>query len=329
MARMITDDEVTHWREHGYVIVEGFLDDHELRGGRDDMYRIFPTAEQYAAEPSAYPTIEGRKAQGNEEFPYADGPTLNRNTTVPELLSFVERALGTDDILLTQSLVWSKYGRGGEAHDQALHFDYVDNSLVVPADDVSLDQIPMILYYEDVTVDLGPTYVLSRRYYETMPLVDNRSENPLMWSFRAKPEHPALYDDEVAVTVPAGSLMAFAMDTLHRGSAFHSPSGGRFTQHLVFRNAACNWMGWRSWPRFAWMPAFIRYVEEATVRERTVIGFPPPGHRYWTARTIREVNARYPRMDMAPYVDAADPLVDGVEQPPPAYAGFAASTDSE
>ena len=294
---------MAHWREHGYVIVEGFLDESELAGGREDMYRIFPTSEQYAADPTAHPSIED-PAHGNEEFPYAKGPTLNRNTTLPELLSFVERALGTDDILLTQSLIWSKYGHGGDGHDQALHFDYVDNSLVVPSDDVSLDQIPMILYYEDVTADLGPTHVLSRRHYASMPLVDNRSDNPLMWSFRSRQDHTALYDNEVAVTVPAGSLMAFAMDTLHRGSAFHSSSGGRFSQHLVFRNAECNWMGWRSWPRYSWMPAFIRYVEEATVRERTVIGFPPPGHRYWTPRTIREVNARYPKMDMTPYLNS-------------------------
>ena len=305
MARTISDDEVAHWHEHGYVIVEDFLDEDELAGGREDMYRIFPTAEQYAADPSRYPAIERRKGQGNDEFPYAEGPTLNRNTTLPELLSFVERTLGTDDILLTQSLIWSKYGRDGDALEQALHFDYVDNSLVVPADDRSLDQIPMILYYEDVTADLGPTYVLSRRHYAEMPLVDNRDQDPLQWSFRTKEAHGDLYDDEVAVTVPAGSLMAFAMDTLHRGSAMYSPAGGRFSQHLVFRNANCNWMGWRSFPRYSWVPAFIRYVEEATVRERTVIGFPPPGHRYWTARTIREVNARYPRMDMKPYADAA------------------------
>ena len=124
-------------REHGYVIVEGFLDEDELKGGREDLYRIFPTAEQYAADPSAYPAIE-RPAHGNQEFPYAEGPALNRNTTVPELLSFVERALGTDDILLTQSLIWSKYGEGGDGHDQALHFDYVDNSLVVPSDDTEV-----------------------------------------------------------------------------------------------------------------------------------------------------------------------------------------------
>jgi hypothetical protein len=36
-----------------------------------------------------------------------------------------------------------------------------------------------------------------------------------------------------------------------------------------------------------------------------VLGFPPPGHPYWTAQTLAGVAARYPMLDLSPWRDAA------------------------
>jgi hypothetical protein len=44
-----------------------------------------------------------------------------------------------------------------------------------------------------------------------------------------------------------------------------------------------------------------RWVGSLSVRQRHTLGFPLPGHSYWTAETIAGVAARYPGMDMAPY----------------------------
>ena len=42
-------------------------------------------------------------------------------------------------------------------------------------------------------------------------------------------------------------------------------------------------------------------MERATPAERELLGFPPPGHPYWTEETIAGVGARFPQMDMTPY----------------------------
>ena len=46
-----------------------------------------------------------------------------------------------------------------------------------------------------------------------------------------------------------------------------------------------------------------KLIAKATVEQRTVLGFPAPGHDYWTAYTIAAVEARYAPfgMDMSPY----------------------------
>ena len=52
---------------------------------------------------------------------------------------------------------------------------------------------------------------------------------------------------------------------------------------------------------------------DPTARQLTVLGFPAPGHPYWTEDTLRGVAARYPLLDMTPWRQA--------------FAGAGADTD--
>jgi len=49
-----------------------------------------------------------------------------------------------------------------------------------------------------------------------------------------------------------------------------------------------------------------RLVAGASVAQRCVLGFPPPGHAYWTPATLAAVAARYGPlgMDLSPYAEA-------------------------
>ena len=49
-----------------------------------------------------------------------------------------------------------------------------------------------------------------------------------------------------------------------------------------------------------------KLVAQATVEQRGVLGFPPPGHEYWTPQTLAAVEARYQAfgIDMKPYRSA-------------------------
>ncbi|HEY6599321.1 MAG TPA: hypothetical protein VIZ30_08410, partial [Pseudomonadales bacterium] len=61
------------------------------------------------------------------------------------------------------------------------------------------------------------------------------------------------------------------------------------------------WTGKMAWPNHALSRHWVEAMERMTPRERALFGFPKPGDAYWDAQTLRDVGARYPRMDMTAY----------------------------
>src|SRR5581483_9204183 len=92
----ISDEHIAHWHEHGWVIVPDFLTPGELKEARENLERYFPSWEEYAAAAERYEAMPFWR-----EFPYV-GDALNNITTHPELIAFVEQALGTPDVFITQ-----------------------------------------------------------------------------------------------------------------------------------------------------------------------------------------------------------------------------------
>src|SRR5206468_2198021 len=153
----ITDQHLAHWRRHGYVVVPNLLSEAELAAIQANVRRYFPTDEEYRAAPERYPDVGGWR-----ELPFV-GDALNDLATHPELVSFGERVIGTKEILLTQAILWGKYAGVGD-HEQQLHVDFRNNSLVYPRDDGRFAQTGTILYLSDVTAELAPTCVVSKEH---------------------------------------------------------------------------------------------------------------------------------------------------------------------
>jgi hypothetical protein len=282
----ITDEHVDQWREHGYVLVENFLTPDELAAARANLALYLPTSDEYAATPQRYKGLNTFL-----EFPFA-GDAMNDIATHPELDSFVQRVLGADDLFLTQSILWAKYA-GAENFEQNLHSDWHGNSLLYPRDDGMFQQIPMIVYYSDVTEDDGPTRVVPRG------LTEGEFLHP---GERTRAERPDLYEQELKATAPAGSVLIWSMRTFHRGSEILAKQTARFSHFLVWRAAANNWMGYQAWPRDSHtFPDLERFIGRATPRQRELLGIPAPGHPYWNEETIAGNAARYPGFDATPY----------------------------
>jgi hypothetical protein len=293
----IGDEHVQHWHRHGYDVVERFLSPRELLGLRRELGTILPTWAQYFADKySPFSQFYGR-APGHGYMVEAPalGTALNLIAAHPDLIDFVERALGTRDVLLHQTQVWAKYG-GDEDFAQELHADYVPYSILVPAPADTPEQVTGILYYVDVTLDLGPTYVVPREQSTSEPLVPH---------IRSRQGSPALYRHERPVLVPAGSLLLFDLRTLHRASAISNPYGVRLSHHFAYRRADANWVGYVYWAVHSYAKEWQQLIEAATPRQREVFGVPRIGHAYWNEETLAGMAARYPAMDIAPYAAGA------------------------
>src|SRR3974390_2314471 len=129
-SRLATDDEVTTWREHGWVLLEALVGADEVDGASEDLARLFPTCEEYHADPEGVTARhKGHPIKPKEEFVWPDdGPgfrpdqqrwmgafpfegtgALNRLCVHSSIVDFAERALASSDIRLYQAHASAKY----------------------------------------------------------------------------------------------------------------------------------------------------------------------------------------------------------------------------
>jgi ectoine hydroxylase-related dioxygenase (phytanoyl-CoA dioxygenase family) len=288
--------DIDHWHQHGYVIVEQFLSAAELDAVHQNLYCYMPTWDEYIARAPAFADLHGSSQRGaagwvRSEFPYINH-ALNQVALHPFLVAFAERLVGHDRIALSHGAIVGKYAGKGD-YDQELHLDYSNNTLAFPKDGVEIVDIPMIVYHTDVTIDLGPTYVVSKEHTRHL-VADGRR-------FHSRREFPELYAAETAATVPAGSALIYDMRTFHRGSAMRATEGVRFSQFVAFHTVGPGWLGSTSFQGAGGTPTMNDLITHASPRERELVGFPAPGDPYWDEETLAGVAARYPGMDMSPY----------------------------
>jgi hypothetical protein len=276
--------------EQGFALVPDFLSREEVDAARADMLRYYPTPQELATTPHRYGSILEDPEHLQIEFPF-DADVINFNSTHPDIIDAVERLLGTREILLSQSAIWAKYAGTG-SFEQTMHLDYEGNTLVVPRDDGPFRQMNFILYYCNVTADMGPTFVVPQGLTRDLGL----------WPpFRPKKKWPQLYKLERPILAKSGSLLMFSMRTFHRAGEITADHGARFTQHLVYRSSLHPFNGYHQYSQFGEKPELKRFIENATPRQREMLGFPQPGHPYWNEETKAAVAQRYPKMNMSPY----------------------------
>jgi Phytanoyl-CoA dioxygenase (PhyH) len=282
----VTDASLAEVRERGFCLVEGFLTPEELRAAQQALWLHFPRPEDYFADPSSYPEYNGDQFGGVQEFPYRAWD-LNHLAFHPDLVDAAERYLGTTDLHLYKIELWAKYA-GAVNYDQPLHRDFGSHSLVVPRVDDRYQQLTTFIFLSDVTADDGPTRIVPHQRGRHVPFT------PLYIDFGV------LADSEVAAVGPAGSLLVYRTDILHRGSDITGAGSSRFSLLADYQVRGTTWGGKMAWPKQS-PQRWAKLIPQCTVRERDLFGFPRPGHAYWNEQTLADVARRYPGMDMDPY----------------------------
>jgi len=325
---VLTTAQILGWREQGFALVEGVFPTALLAQARDDALALFPPAGSPEAE-----AMTDFGSGGQMTFP-ASSAAVNALTLHPRLLRAVSELLGVEvlDLRLTQSDLWPKYGRrtkaGGEADnsDQRMHCDYPNHTLTHPPPWYAPEAVELILYLSDEAACGGATAVVPRTGNDDDPAyrwpidrtpgvgsldwINDRSSAegylarlaPEVASWRA--EH--LYRREVLARYRFGTLLLYRHDTWHRGTPLQ-PGCLRLVLNMTLRKAGSDWVstlhpGW-AWAMYRPSRVMERLIASATVEQRCVLGFPKPGHPYWTPETIAAVKARYADLgiDMAPY----------------------------
>lgn len=285
----VPDATLAEVRQRGFALLQGFLGDAELAAAREALWLHFPRPDEYFADPDAFAHYAASQFAGVEEFPYRSWD-LNRLPVHPDLVDAAERYLQTAELHLYKVELWAKFA-GAVNYDQPLHRDYGSHSLVVPRTDARYQQLTTFVFLSDVTEEDGPTRIV--------PYEDGRDVpyTPLYLPFGS------LADAEVACTGPAGSLLLYRTDVLHRGSQMTGPGRARYSLLADFQVRGTTWGGKMSWPRQA-PERWARFMPQCSVRQRDLFGFPRPGDPYWSEETLAGVAARYPGIDLGPYREA-------------------------
>lgn len=292
----------------GFVILPAYLDRDEIGEAVDALPAVFPTPDEFHSDPDHERHARFRSEFGGiTPFPSTSTP-LNLLSVHPRLIELATVLLGDDDLRSYSIELWAKY-TGAADYDQALHRDYLNHSLLVPADGRPASQVEMFIYLSDVTEDLGPIALLPRKSAPAPPALPNwypcssghhDEEHP---DWVAADGHPDWYDHEVTATGPAGTVIAYRVETFHRGTNLVAPDGYRFTTHTNFRCASDEWITRRAWTDQANDgPAWPHFVATASPLQLQLFGFPAPGHAYWTPATTAGMTQRYPGFEPHPWL---------------------------
>ena len=290
----IRSEHVQFFQRHGFAIVEDFLTPEELAAAQTELRKVLPGWVEYCEGtttelPSQNPN---RNRFQSLHFPFPDS-ALNQITLHPALRKFATDRAGGVEMYCEQSHLTAKHKDHPGDAEQAHHCDYGNHTLAYPPKRPEYWQTAYLLYYTDVTLNHAPTAVCSWEHYPER----------VRWpAFYSRAQRPEIYANEVKVTVPAGGMLIYSMRTFHRGTKFLA-EGGRLGHFITYSPAAWKWLGIVGWSQQAIRPAFGSWIASATTEERTLLGFPHPGHDYWDEETIEGVSKRYPEMDMTPYIE--------------------------
>jgi hypothetical protein len=293
------------WQSDGFVILPGFLPADELAPAVRELNLLFPSADGFhdGTDPRRERFI-GDEFAGIDTFPFAS-TEINLTAVDHRILELARVLLGDDDIHLYGAEAWAKY-TGACDYDQHLHRDYLNHTILVPSTTPGCRQVEMFVFLDDVPEELGPPHLVSRRHTADLPAVPN-------WLLRPghEPEDrftgkgsAALYDAEVSGAGPAGTVIAFEAGTFHRGTQLTAPRGARYSMHLCFRPSGLQWGQRVGWAVQSFTPEWIEFVGRATAPQLQALGFPPPGHPYWTSETLAGMALRYPGLDLSPWSPA-------------------------
>ena len=323
--QVLTAEQVAGWRERGFAFVSNVVPEPLVASLQQQAREIFP----------AIGSAESKQIRSFGSalvFP-AEIEAFNEVTLHPRLLTSVSQLLGVEDIRLSQSDLWPKYGHAEgpvsafDNSDQRIHIDYPNHTLTHPTEWSRPEAVEMILYLDDVDRCGGATAVVPRGGDDDpayrWPIVDSPGIGDLRYvNDRAAAERyladkrpeladwrSSLYDRELLVRYRPGDLLLYRHDTWHRGTPMRD-NQLRLAHNLTFRRAGSEWIstlhtGW-AWAAYRRSAVLERLIATASLTQRAVLGFPQPGSSYWSEATIAAVEARYGvyGMDMTPYRQA-------------------------
>ena len=312
---MLTEDEKTNWLEKGYTVVKNKIDPELLNNSCDYLKKLFN---------EGHIVCRDFGSDGKLEFPsntIIDQISINEN-----VIQCVQQLLDTPNILLVQCDTWGKKGcydlSTHSNNDQRMHMDYGNNMFLHPPDWNNPEAVAAIVYLSDVNDTEGGTALVPKEGasdplykppYMNMPGInkykfitdkinaekyfkENHSE---VYDFRQQ-----LYERELKLSPACGDILFYRLDLWHRGTPVKYGKV-RFVMNLLWKKKECFWINqWNpGWTKNMYYGEIEKLFTEMTPIQRSILGIPLPGDKYWNIENINLLKVRYPTIDITPYIN--------------------------
>lgn len=292
--------QIHRWHQDGAIVIRDFFKPLEIAPIFDDYKRLYGDKGIGDGQMLAIDTGQPAGAFHQKQFinldtlPYDASVAMNLISLHPALIDLASDLLGTEHVQLYQSHTWAKFT--GEAdYDQPFHCDFGNHTLTVPAVDASERTVNFIIYISDVTDALGAMHYVNKADAETV-LGPGALSAPV-------DKQSTLRDKQISAASPAGSIVAYSIDTFHRGTNMTEANGLRYTMTVSFKRADNANIGFHVWQHSAARP-WQHVMNHASPKQLGCLGIPLPGEPFWTTLTIEQCQQRWPEWDMRAYREA-------------------------
>lgn len=311
MSARYQQQQIEAWHEDGAVVVPNFFTPDEIAPIYDDYARLYGFEGAGNGNPLAIDTGQPAGAFHPKQFknldtlPYDGSVEMNLISLHPALIQLASELLGGQPVQLYQSHTWAKYT--GEAdYDQPFHCDYGNHTLTVPGEDVAQRTVNFVIYLSDVTDALGAMHYVKKSDSDAI-LGSRAIAAPIEYQV-------ALKARQHSAAAPAGSIIAYGIDTFHRGTNMTEPNGLRYTMTVSFKRADNANIGFHVWQHALERPWHL-LMNHATPTQLECLGIPAPGHAFWTDLTLCQCQQRWPEWNMSEYVLALAAASPGAANP--------------
>jgi hypothetical protein len=276
-------------------VLERALPDPDVAAAYNAATKLFPSPQQMARGRTGDELEHWRTWDAPwPEFPFRS-TSLNRLVVSDLVIDLAEELLGTDDVRMYLAIITGKYADQPSEYNQLLHVDFPNHTITVPRPEPGYHQMETFIYLNDVGPRNGATRFVSRSLTSHVPV----EEHTLNLE-----DYGDLYVDDGDASAPAGSIVVYRPDVYHRSVDFTDPAQVRFMLHVSYKPAVMEWGGYQAWPIKGFSGEWHNFVQQATPRQLTTLGFPHPGHPFWTSETLAGVARRYPGLDLSPWAMA-------------------------
>jgi len=288
------------WDQDGAVLLPAFFESDEISGAYEDMEMLY--GDRVKADREALKAkndanigqVSIDQFKNLADMPFPCSPALNLLGLHPQLIAFAQAALGTEDVHLYQSHNWAKF-TGDADYEQPFHCDFKNHTLTVPSDDVRQRTINFMIYITDVTIESGAIAYVPQP--DSNPITGEDRSWFLGGDLEAQEQMVA---QQKRAPGPAGSVFAYSIDVYHRGMNLLVPNAKRYTLTASYKAAGNDMIGWSAWPVDFLKPWHL-ILNNANPEQLACLGIPRPGDGFWTEKTLRRTQERWPDWDMSAY----------------------------